>query len=283
MDNIPTRKTSEHFQGEIAQMRYFSEEVKEQTLPSKTYAHRDDYYIFLLIEEGKGKVLIDFEEQELTGKSIFCILPGQVHLPGTGVSGCGWFLAVDSMVVRDEYKGVFEKSVMAGNSVKTDEETINNLKNCASIIYKRLKAGSENTGQHILRDLLSSYIGMIAEVYQNELPATINKRSAVITYKFKNLLSTHYRSMKRPSQYAAKLNISAVYLYEAVKETTEQSASNYIRNEIVIQAKRLLFYTNMSVKEIALELGYEDWAYFTRLFTKTAKLSPTQFKKKYLE
>ncbi|HAR37126.1 MAG TPA: AraC family transcriptional regulator, partial [Porphyromonadaceae bacterium] len=74
-----------------------------------------------------------------------------------------------------------------------------------------------------------------------------------------------------------------IYLYEAVKQTTGQSVSHYIHNEIVIQAKRLLFYTDRSVKEIALELGYEDYAYFTRLFTKTSKLSPTQFRKKHLK
>lgn len=89
--------------------------------------------------------------------------------------------------------------------------------------------------------------------------------------------------MKLPSQYAAELNISPVYLYEVIKLTTGQSVGDYIRNEIVIQAKRLLFYTNMSVKEIALDLGYEDWAYFTRMFTKTSQCSPTQFRKKYLK
>lgn len=282
MNTIPTRKTSEHFPGEIARIRYFSEESPHQAT-SEFHVHRDDYYIFLLIEAGQGKILIDFEEHEITGNSVFCILPGQVHLPGTDIRGRGWFLAVDSMVVRDEYKEIFEKSVPTGNSIKPDEGTINNLRNCAPVIYNRLKSDNRTIGQYILQDLLSSYIGMIAETYQEKLSATTNKRPAVITQKFKSLLSANYRSMKRPSQYAAAMNISAVYLYEVVKETTGQNVGDYIRDEIVLHAKRLLFYTNMSVKEIALELGYDDWAYFTRLFTKVSKLSPTQFRKKYLK
>jgi len=89
--------------------------------------------------------------------------------------------------------------------------------------------------------------------------------------------------MKSPSQYASKLNISPVYLNEAVKKTTGQTVSDYIQREIMTHAKRLLFYTNLSIKEIALELGYEDWAYFTRLFTKTSAISPRQFRKKHLK
>jgi YesN/AraC family two-component response regulator len=79
------------------------------------------------------------------------------------------------------------------------------------------------------------------------------------------------------------LNISPVYLNEAVRKTTGMNVRQCIQNEIITQAKRLLFYTRMSVKEIAIELGYEDYAYFTRLFTKVSALSPVQFRKKYLK
>lgn len=280
MDSIPTHKTSELFQGEVAQMRYISGEEKPSV---NVHTHRDDYYIFLLVEEGKDTVLIDFEEREITGSNIYYILPGQVHHSGGKINACGWFLAVDSLLVKSEYKEIFEKAIIAGYTPKPNEDTINALRSCATIIYKRLQSNKQNIGQQILHDLLSAYIGMIAEVYQEGLFPSANKRSAIITYEFKNLLSVNYRSMKQPSQYAAKMNISPIYLYEAVKQTTGQSVSNYIHNEIVIQAKRLLFYSDKSVKEIALELGYEDYAYFIRLFTKTSKLSPTQFRKKYLK
>ena len=280
MSSIPIHKTSELFQGEIAQMRYISGEEK---LSVKAHAHRDDYYIFLLIEEGKDIVLVDFEEHEITENNIYYVLPGQVHYSGDRINFKGWFLAVDNMLVKSEHKEIFEKSVITGYTPKPNEDTINALRSCAAIIYNRLKSNRQNIGQQILHDLLSAYIGMIAEIYQEGLNPSANKRSTIITYEFKALLSANYRSMKQPSQYAAKMNISPIYLYEAVKQTTGQSVSDYIRNEVVVQAKRLLFYTDMSVKEIALELGYEDYAYFTRLFTKASKLSPTQFRKKYLK
>lgn len=88
-----------------------------------------------------GKVLIDFEEREITGSSIFCILPGQVHIPDGSIHACGWFLAVDRIAVREEYKEIFDKSDVAGSCVKLNEEIFNDLKNCVPIIHKRLNAG----------------------------------------------------------------------------------------------------------------------------------------------
>ena len=167
--------------------------------------------------------------------------------------------------------------------VELTDDTITDLKNCVSMIYRRMKSEKQKTGQHIINDLISSYIGMIAEVYQKGFEVALDNRHTTITFQFKSLLSTSYRSMKRASEYASRLNLSPVYLNEAVKKATGLTVGEHIRNEIVIHAKRLLFYTDLTIKEIALELGYEDWAYFTRLFTKASGLPPSQFRKQYLK
>lgn len=280
MNTIPIHKLSEKFQGEIAFLRYVSE---SDQLPAVDYAHRDDYYVFLFIEKGEGKLLIDFKEYEITETTVHCILPGQVHIPVGNINACGWILAVDSMLVKDEYKEIFEQVSLMGSKANLNEDIINDLKYCASAIHKRLTPERQHIEESIIHDLLSYYIGITAEIYRKGLPVSENKRLATITFQFKTLLSANYQSLKRPSQYATQLNLSPIYLNEAVKKTTGLSVSDCIQNEITIQAKRLLFYTNKSVKEVALELGYEDYAYFTRLFTKASKLSPTQFRKKYLK
>jgi AraC-like DNA-binding protein len=282
MNKIQVHKTRDLFPGEMVSIRHISEQEHEQ-LHTVDYAHRDDYYIFILLEKGYAKLVIDFEEYEFAETSVLCILPGQVHFPIEHSDICGWFLAVDSMLVKDEYKKIFEQISFIKNKPELNEEIINDLKYCASMIQRKFNRGNQPVGQSIAHALLSSYIGMIAEIYQKGFPVPANNRLAVITFQFKSLLSDNYKSTKSPSQYAAKLNISPVYLNEAVKKTTGLTVSDYIQNEIITQAKRLLFYTNMSIKEIALELGYEDWAYFTRLFSKASAISPRQFRKKHLK
>lgn len=280
MNGIPIHKIAEVGDGKIAFSRH-SSDIKTSPID---YAHRDDYYIFLLIEKGKAKLLLDFEEYEITENEVYCILPGQVHSHMGNIEHIeASFLAVDGALVRNEYKKIFEQQYLKRNKIELNEEAIADLKHCFSIIDRKLNAEKQPAKQHVLHDLISSYVGMIAEAYQKEMASSTKRQPTIITSRFKSLLSENCRSLKLPSQYAEKLNISSAYLNECVKKTTGSTAGDWIRNEIALQAKRLLFYTNLNVKEIALQLGYEDWAYFTRLFTKTAGLSPTQFRKEYLK
>lgn len=276
-NQIPIYYISDRLNGDIVSLQQASESIH---LPVTDYAHRDDFYIFMFVEKGIIKVSIDFEEYELKGGSIHCILPGQVHSLINYVEANSWVLAVDRMLVNDKYKEVFEKVSFIKNRVELDKDTISDLKCCISILSRRLKLEKQSIEQNIIEGLLSSYIGIFAKTYQKELPVLMDKHLATITFQFKSLLSSNYRLLKSPSQYAAKLNVSPVYLNEAVKKTTGLTVSKCIQNENILQAQRLLFHTDMSIKEVALEIGYEDWAYFTRLFTKRTSLSPTQFRNK---
>ncbi|MCD8260328.1 MAG: AraC family transcriptional regulator [Bacteroides sp.] len=272
MNKIPLHKLADKFNGETAILRYVT---RQNDLPAIDYAHRDDYHIFLFIEKGSGKFLIDFQEHAITSGSVYAILPGQVYFPASDIEATGWVLAIDSMLVKDEYQKIFAKSSLLHSRVNLNEEETKELKRCAEALYRRFSPQRGAIQENILHDLFSYYIGIIAEIYHKEFPSPVKNRYASITFDFKNLLSTYYRELKRPSEYASRLNLSSVYLNEAVKKSTGLSASECIQHEIIIQAKRLLYYTPLSIKEITGELGYEDHAYFTRLFTKGSGLSPT--------
>ncbi|MFA6873198.1 MAG: helix-turn-helix transcriptional regulator [Bacteroidaceae bacterium] len=250
--------------------------------PAVNYVHRDDYYMLFLLEEGEATVLIDFKEYKIFAPAVFFFLPGQVHQPINHKEISGWGLVVDSMLVANEYKELFKTSIYKP-FVPLEENVLHDLRVCVSLLQRRINADNRLTDQGVIHSLATAYIGMIGEIYQKNVPVSMHKRPGVITVQFNSLLVANYQTMKTPSQYASRLNISPSYLNEVIKRTTGLTASECIQNEIMVHAKRLLFHTNMSVKEIALELGYEDWAYFTRLFTKASSLSPTQFRKKHLK
>jgi AraC-like DNA-binding protein len=94
---------------------------------------------------------------------------------------------------------------------------------------------------------------------------------------FKTILEKNYKKVKNPRDYAGLLNLSTSYLNECVKVTTGKPVSIHIQQRIILEAKRLLYHSRKSVKEIADELGYDDFSYFTRLFSKAVGMSPTAF------
>lgn len=106
-----------------------------------------------------------------------------------------------------------------------------------------------------------------------------NRRHIEITLAFKELLSANEQINRNVSHYAESLHISPVYLNEVVKNVTGVSVSRYIQNELILHAKRMLVYTSLTVREISIHLGIDDYAYFTRVFTKAVGISPTLYRK----
>jgi len=245
--------------------------------------HKDDYFIFFFLQGGTAKVRIDFKEIEFGKNTVYCTIPGQVHSIINLSNIKGWFLAIDAVFIKDKYKEIFNKLKFFSNKIHLSNDNKTELLQCISLISKKYTSNNESMSQSILHDLVSSYIGMIAEIYQKGFPAIKNNRYMEITSQFETLLSANYKTIKRPKQYASEIKISPVYLNEAVKNTTGFSVRDCIQNEIVLQAKRLLYYTDLPIKEISLKLGYDDWAYFTRLFKKNTNLTPSQFRKTNLK
>jgi len=244
----------------------------DDKVPEKP-AHRDDHYIFIFQEEGESRLMVDFNEITLKGCTVLCLLPGQVHY-GLSVSNTvAWFLAVNPEELNEKIRPVF----VPDTPVKIDNPEL--IKRAILLLSD---AGNVMPYQ-VTRSLLDACLGMFAATYEQIAHCkTSGLRVNIITHAFKTLLlQQSYKTMKSPADYATHLNISTSYLNEAVKFVTGFPVSYLIQQEIVLEAKRILYYTDHGVKEIAHLLGYDDAAYFSRLFSKVAGMSPIQFRGKY--
>jgi AraC-like DNA-binding protein len=234
--------------------------------------------------KGESSCFIDFKEYRARDAAVACILPGQVHhAVATRGDLSGWVLEVEALLVKNEWKMIFDKVLFSGNIVVPGEETIHDLQSCIALLYKKTRPDNRQLQQDIVVSLATSLVGMLAEIYQGKQPVAVNKQAEAITTRFKALAREHLHGSKKPSRYASLLHVSPAYLNRVVKSTTGFTAGYWIRHEVVLEAKRLLLHTDASVKEIAFKLGYEDHAYFTRLFTRVSGMSPARFKKNYHE
>ncbi|MDR1200079.1 MAG: AraC family transcriptional regulator [Tannerellaceae bacterium] len=263
-----------------------TDEYDEIMLKSnKHIIHRDDYYLFLFLETATAAFTVDFEEIRLQGKSVFYIRPGQVHFASSFREAKGWTLAIDSMLVENDYKNTFEGQFLTQKTIALDVSALTRIGETARLLYTTMQAEPTAFSNRIILNLANVFIGIIAEHYANrqENFRHTKSRSALIACQFKELLSENFRTIKSPIQYAQKLNYSLSHLNESVKKDTGFPVSYWIHQQIVLEAKRLLYYTNMDVKEIAFSLGYEDHTYFTRLFSQIAGMPPNAFRRKFRE
>ncbi|MCW2263481.1 MULTISPECIES: helix-turn-helix domain-containing protein [Sphingobacterium] len=100
-----------------------------------------------------------------------------------------------------------------------------------------------------------------------------------LSRKFSHLVETNYQKNHSVADYAELLFISPKTLNRKIVSEKGISPNTIIKNRIILQAKRLLVNTDMTVKEIAAQLGYDDQSYFIRFFKIHTGKSPVEFKK----
>ena len=98
--------------------------------------------------------------------------------------------------------------------------------------------------------------------------------------RFEALLEQHFLAHWTVSDYAAALSITPTHLSRIARAATGHAASQLILERIIREARRNLVYTNLPVATIAFALGFNDPAYFSRLFSTATGLSPRSFRDK---
>jgi AraC family transcriptional activator of pobA len=250
-------------------------------------AHRDDHYVFVFQDAGSSRMMLDFTVFQSQKNTLFFILPGQVHrYLGATKGSTGWFIAVNPALIPGMFRMVLEDPMLVQEPIRLSATEARNLVQCLQLLLTTFKQQpGPSYSRHVSYALLSSFSGIVAGMHKDRQISSGEKlsRTRMITGQFRKLLANQYKTMKSPAEYAAALNLSLSYLNEAVKSCTGSSVSYWIQHEIVLEAERLLYHTESSVKEIAYELGYEDHTYFSRLFKKVADQTPGAFRRRYRE
>ena len=158
------------------------------------------------------------------------------------------------------------------------------IKNLFESIKDELQA-KDSSSEEMIRTYLKQVIIRATRKWkvQNIETETLktNPQELDIFRDFSRYLEIHYREKHNVSDYAEMLHVAPKTLSHKFKNLNLESPNQYIINRILLEAKRLLFYTDKTVKEIGYDLGYEDPAYFNRLFTQKVGSTPINFKKNY--
>lgn len=250
----------------------------------KFYAHRNDNYFFIVSERGHASMNIDFNRIKFIERDIYFVAPGQVQ-DDVRANECDyWYIEVATSLIPKEYLTVFENvsPFQVTRNMNAEE-----FEQCQTILHLLARQFTGNPDsvyyKQITRELLQTFLCVIARKYAQHHATSNASRPQQITHDFKRLLEKNIKQEKSPSRYAAMLNISETYLNEVIKKITGFTAGYWIRYYVILETKRLLFYTEMDVKEIAYSLGYENYTYFSRLFKQTVGITPLAFRDTYLK
>ncbi len=276
---IPIQVFSEGYEPDILVAR--ANDIPTVDLKHVQHAHRHNKHAFFLLLEGKAIMEVDFESIEMTGPSLIYIHPSQVHRAMTYDSSNAYFLGISSDCIHPHYLTSLEQEILPAPVLLPVREVIILLEQTISLCYEMIQRSESKL---LVKDFANAFIGLVQAQYVAE-SARKNSRSryAAVYKQFNVLLENNFTILRTASDYAAQLNISPNYLNECLKNATGQTPSELIQQRIVLEAKRLLHHSDLSVKEIALQLGFDDHSYFSRVFKKITTEAPLSYRAKNRE
>lgn len=245
--------------------------------------HRDNYHLFFILEQGKGIFEVDFRQYMISSPAVMYIRPYQVHRGISFEEGLFTTLLVSNDNLNTEYHDLLQKKVLAGPLLLPDE-IFGILSDAIAVCLKISKAPEGKLYHPILKDSCNALIGLMISplLADPDKPHSLT-RSEDIMNRFTSLLEDQFAVQKYPKYYADALHLSTAYLNECAKTATGKTISFHIQERIILEAKRLLFHSSKSVKEIACDLGYDDYSYFSRIFSKATGMTALAFRKKSFE
>ncbi|SEJ32834.1 AraC-type DNA-binding protein [Myroides marinus] len=240
--------------------------------------HQHFFFLLILFDKANGEHTIDFNTYKISDKQIHILFPNQVHSWTIKDSTQAYQLMID--------KVYFEKLSLHFRHAFAYyyQNPIINLSNLVfnQLVYEFKSIKQELLDNNTLIDLIESRIAVIASLLSKEIDKTTSNKTqssySVRLFEFQELIEQFYCEEKSIEFYAQRLNISSSQLSKLTRKHLSISPMQLIYQRRVLQAKRLLKSTDLSIKEIAFQLGFIDAPYFTNFFKKHTNLSPSEFR-----
>jgi AraC-like DNA-binding protein len=251
------------------------------------HLQRNNYYSLIWIKQGSGKLKTGFSEYTFTENSLFAFAPYQPFMFLSNiVEGIAIYFHADFFCIHKHQTEVTCNGVLFNNIYQAPFFVVDKvLQTTLDQLIEQMSSEIANPGlaqYEFLVSLMKLFLISASRAKTQQDPPgtgpTQSSKEPFILQDLKEAIEKDYRSKHTPKEYAVALNISPNALARITKKYLNTTLTGLITERIVIEAKRELYLTNKSIKELAYELGYEDEYYFSRFFKKNVHISPQVYR-----
>ncbi|MBW1799683.1 MAG: helix-turn-helix domain-containing protein [Deltaproteobacteria bacterium] len=264
--------------------------TKTRRLSQLSIPHRHTFYQILYYTGGAGTHFVDFESYPLHTPCLYFLSPGQVHfwdlnrpLEGYALVFTEDFLLLSPTGQSRIHELAFFHGFMQQPELKLNKAQKADVEALIHTIRKEYLA-SEFSRASMLRAYLHILLVKIQRMYDaaHAYDKNLSSQSTLVR-RFKKLVSKEIAIDRSVKVYAESLGVGADHLRETVKTVTGKSPGQLIRQEVALEAKRLLAHTDLSAAEIGYRMAFEDPSYFSRFFKRETDMSPHHFRTHFQE
>jgi AraC family transcriptional regulator, transcriptional activator of pobA len=278
--NLPTLDFS---RSDGKKLEFEFSEIKNTTIPKlQLHFHRHNFIEIVFVQKGTTNQIVDFNSFSVSENQVLIIPKNSVHQISENENYEGtWILFTDAFLNLEQSKYLNEFSIF--NPILDNKLlSLDNEKEISQFLHLiKTEYNNLNTKNYelLLQNLFFSLLVKLENIAQEQYPISMINSEREMYNKFLNLLENSFQTEHSVSFYCDKLSLTSKKLNILLLKSTGKTTSDLIMDRIIIEAKRLLSYSEKSIKEIGFDLGFEDSHYFSRIFKKKTSTSPETFKK----
>lgn len=279
------------FEQHVSLSDFYSNDLKSHLKKNKNLFHKPhshDFFLCVIFSKGTGNHVIDFCTYKVKAGSVFFLKPGQTHywkfddLP----EGYIFFHTRDfyelhfskSKLEQFPFYYSYKRTPLLTLTLSQIKLLVSRFKDINTEYYQNLPYKKQKTANLIN----VTYI----DLARNYVRFEPNEKDTSLTYletlqALEKAIDSHYKIEKSARFYANYLNISTKHLNRIIKTTLNKTTTDLITERVLLESKRLIVHSDNSLSAIAEILGYEDYAYFSRVFKSKSNMTPLKFKKGY--
>ena len=251
--------------------------------PQLEHPHKQSFYMLLYVQDADGLVTLDKQTIRLDQQKVICIKPNSVFSLDINRNAKGKLICFTEGFFSLRYNNnvLYQFSFLKKDadayirlSAKETEKWITLLQ-----LMQREHDYHHKGAEKVLRSYLNILLyDLDRSLHPHERTEQKNSKEEKLV-QFEKLVEDNFLYHKTPSFYASKLHITTNYLNKLCHDNRSITSGEMIRKRVVIEAQRLLYYTSLSVAEVAYKLGFESPSYFITFFKKNTGATPECFRK----
>jgi AraC family transcriptional activator of pobA len=267
---------------DVDQLLGISIEQLTKQVPFRHIPHRHDFYHLFWIESGNGTFVSDGRSYPLTRGSLIFVSPGQVHAWKCNDTLKGFVLCFEpaSLFSGNDRPYRLLHDLAQFSATTKDRATFQ----VAGSTYRILRVAFKNLADEfhgsaefrcdMVRSQITALLIRLHRLCLSTPSVEVQGYSTQLTNRFLSLLEKEAGKLQRTRYYTSALSVSPRVLVDAVLAETGKSPSAWIRDRSLLEARRLLIYTDLTISEIAYRLNFRNVSYFVRFYRRLAGVPP---------
>jgi AraC family transcriptional activator of pobA len=254
---------------------YVSADLQQKVLQPRKLTS----YFIVLIDSGTITYHLDLKEITLTDGDLLFAMPNQIFTPPYKADDLKYFKVLfdENTLALLPQQFPFLVNPLNAQKIVFDTAARQRVRKSFEILDQILHIDKHQTDTEILLAYLNTLLVELNSAYfKNKEPINILNSNLSKFIEFKLVVESHLTEQPSINTIAEKLALTTNSLYRIVKEYSGISPKEFLTNRLMVEAQRKLYYSNLSVKELAYDLGFNDPDYFSRLFKKCTGKSVTE-------